>query len=180
MGDPISEKRSATVHATDAHMRTTSRVAFNVSRHELASKLANPERRAGSVNAIYDRQFAGSHGNKRHGAQTSRAQHDLRIMSGRLPEGGRSKRVRESSRWMSQQIQLAARHAAQNQFLESAAPPSINARPRSYSPQLGAGHTGYRAVRASHESRLDISHTGTRRAKVILRHDGGYLTDYPN
>ena len=114
MGDPISEKRSATVHAADAHMRTTSRVAFNVSRHELASKLANPERRAGSVNSMYDQQFAGSHGNKRHGAQTSRAQHDLRIMSGRLPEGGRSKRVRESSRWMSQQIQLAARHAAQN------------------------------------------------------------------
>jgi len=93
MSEPISEKRYAAVHATDAHMRTTSRAAFNVFRHELASKLANPKLRAGSVNAMYHRQFAGSHGNKRHGAQTSRAQHDVRIMRGRNPEGGRSKKL---------------------------------------------------------------------------------------
>lgn len=178
MSDTNSEKRSAAVHAVDESTRKAGHVAFNVARHELASKLANPKRRAGSVNAMYDRQYAGSHGNNRHGAQTTRAQHDLRITNGRLPEGGRGKRVRESSRWSSQQVQLAARHAAQSQFRVSS-DPSMNTRPRSYSPELGKGPTGYKAIRADNGGASQILHAGASRAKVILQHDGSYLTDYP-
>lgn len=152
-------------------------------RHELETKLANPERRAGAVNAMYDRQFQG-HGNSRHGAQTTSAQHGQRVLTGANPDGGTGRAVRNSSRWSDQQTQLAARHVAQNQFQsdgrQGATGQSSGNGNLAFTADLGGGVTGRQATRqGSVKNPTGVSYSPTQRGKVVLRKDGGYLTDYP-
>ena len=116
--------------------------------------LANPERRAGSVNAMYDRQYAGSHGSNRHGAQTNRAQYELRITNGRLlkvvaaeefvnPHAGLVSKfswLQDIRRKVSSEFHLPLqRHKA-----------------KILPPELGKGPTGYKAVRASNDGPSQI------------------------
>ena len=168
---PASAKRG---HSVVQHQRA---------RHELQTKLASPERRAGAVNAMYDRQFQG-HGNSRHGAHTTSSQHGQRVLTGANPDGGAGRAVRKSSRWKDQQTQLSARHAAQNQFQSGVKQGTTGQSSGNdnlvLTADLGKGVTGRQATRlGSVKNPTGVSFSPTQRGKVVLRKDGGYLTDYP-
>lgn len=165
-------QRSHTVSASMQSMQQT-----------LTTKLANPEMRAQKVNQMYDKQFGG-HGNSRHGAQTTTAQHNQRVLTGANPDGGSGFAVKRSSHWDSQQTQLAARHAAQNEFRNNqrtgAAQPTQNNGNMAFTPNLGRAATGTQSTRiGSKNNPQGVSNTATSGAKVVLRPGGGYLTDYP-
>lgn len=152
-------------------------------RANLAKGLANPEMRAQKVNQMYDKQFGG-HGNSRHGAQTTTQQHNQRVLTGAQPDGGGGYAPRTSSHWNSQQSQLAARHAAQNEFQNNRrfgqAQPSQSNGNLVFTPSMGNQVTGASSTRlGSAKNPTGVSNTQTTGAKVVLRPGGGYLTDYP-
>lgn len=171
-GSSAPAQRTHSVSASMQNMQQT-----------LSAKLANPELRAQKVNQMYDKQFGG-HGNSRHGAQTTTAQHNQRVLTGANPDGGTGNAVRNSSHWASQQTQLAARHAAQNEFRNNqrtgAAQPTQSNGNMAFTPSLGGGTTGAQSTRiGSVKNAQGVSNTNTTGAKVVLRPSGGYLTDYP-
>jgi hypothetical protein len=183
MGETPNIGRPSHNTPPSSQTRAHAALAHEGARHPLETKLANTERRAHAVNTMYDRQFNG-HGNSRHGAQTTPAQHGQRVRTGANPDGGNGRAVRSSSRWANQQTQLAARHSAQNEFRNagtpSAAPHAPNQDNLAFSPNLGRGQTGQQATRqGSVRNPTGVAHTTAHGAKVILRPDGGFLTDYP-
>jgi hypothetical protein len=183
MGDTPNIGRPSRDTPASSSKRERAAMTHQGAQHPLAAKLANPERRAHAVNTMYDRQFSG-HGNSRHGAQTTFAQHGQRVLTGANPDGGNGRAVRKSSRWANQQTQLAARHSAQNAFRNgvrpNAAPEAQNGNGLAFSPNLGRGQTGQQATRlGSVRNPTGVARSPAHGAKVVLRPDGGFLTDFP-
>lgn len=163
--------------APSQRVNTTESASFKATQDQIAAKLANPEARAQRVNQMYDNQFKG-HGNSRHGAGTTLEQHKKRVETGARPEGGKDRRPPPaSSRWESQQAQLAARHQAQSDYrnneISGTPQPGQPNRNMAFKPDLGGGVTGTKVKKG------DQDPTEARGAKVILKPGGGYLTDYP-
>ena len=181
---PNVGRPSPTVSTAPPQRATTVSKSFTTAKSQLAAKLSvPPEQRAQKVNLMYDKQFGG-HGSGRHGAGTTTAQHEQRVLTGALPEGGTGAYApRSSSHWSSQQTQLAARHQAQsefrqNEFTGTAQPAQPNSN-LEFTPTI-PGTTGVQSTRqGSQKNPTGVTSTDVSGAKVILKPGGGYLTDYP-